>query len=442
MNKEILKNINVLYVEDEQDVREFTSKTICTIVNNVVVAQNGKEGLEKFQENPDINLILTDINMPKMGGLEMCAEIRKFNKEIPIVITSAHSDPNFLKKAIDVNVSAYAMKPIDLYNLIESMIKAVEPIFLRKQLEEINLSLENKVEEAVKKIKSILDAQDNMVFVTDLKDIMDVNKKFLEFFEITNLSEFGNKYGTICKLFKKEIGFFSADCVKEASTWIEEASNLSEIDRIVKLTNLKGEDRIFTLNIDDYEHKGEHYVISLTDITEIKEKSNLLEYQASHDQLTGLYNRQKFNEILTKEIKRDKRYKNSLSLILFDIDDFKKFNDDFGHSVGDEVLKVISEVVLNSVREHDTVVRWGGEEFLILVPQTNIEGARNVAEKIRLAIQNHDDGKIPRQITASFGLAKLAPEDTRDTILEKADEALYKAKAQGKNIVIAYDEEV
>ncbi len=99
MNKEILKNINVLYVEDEDDVREFTSKTISTIVNKVVVACNGKEGLEEFNKNPDINLILTDINMPKMGGLEMCEEIRKEDKEIPIVITSAHSDPSFLKKS-------------------------------------------------------------------------------------------------------------------------------------------------------------------------------------------------------------------------------------------------------------------------------------------------------------------------------------------------------
>ena len=81
MNKEILKNINVLYVEDEEDVREFTSKTISTIVNKVIVACNGKEGLEKFEENKDINLILTDINMPKMGGLEMCAQIRKTNNE-------------------------------------------------------------------------------------------------------------------------------------------------------------------------------------------------------------------------------------------------------------------------------------------------------------------------------------------------------------------------
>ncbi|WP_321315566.1 response regulator [Halarcobacter sp.] len=144
MNKEILKDINVLYVEDEDEVREFTSKTISSIVNQVVVAKDGKEGLEKYYENSQLNLILTDINMPRMGGLEMCNIIREKDKEIPIVITSAHSDPNFLKEAIDVKVSSYAMKPIDLYHLIDSMIKAVEPIFLRKRLEKITKNLEDK----------------------------------------------------------------------------------------------------------------------------------------------------------------------------------------------------------------------------------------------------------------------------------------------------------
>ncbi|MFV3255023.1 response regulator, partial [Klebsiella pneumoniae] len=88
-----------------------------------------------------IDLVISDINMPKMNGLEMCEQIKKLNPEIPLVITSAHNDTNFLKKAIEVGVNTYAMKPIDLYQLIESIIKAVEPIFLKRKLIELNLSL-------------------------------------------------------------------------------------------------------------------------------------------------------------------------------------------------------------------------------------------------------------------------------------------------------------
>ncbi|NVJ52627.1 MAG: diguanylate cyclase [Campylobacteraceae bacterium] len=438
MNKDILKDINVLYVEDEDDVREFTSKTISTIVNSVVTAKNGKEGLEKFQENKEINLILTDINMPKMGGLEMCSEIRKTDDEIPIVITSAHSDPDFLKKAIDVKVSAYAMKPIDLYHLIESMIKAVEPIFLRKKLEHVNLTLANKVEEAVNQTKSILDAQDNMVILTDLENPIDANKRFFEYFEVKSLEEFLEKYNSILDVLKQDSTLLNKNIFEDSKNWISKLSKLSEIDRTVKIENKNGEDRVFTINIDDYEQKGEHYVISFTDITELKEKSNLLEYQANHDQLTGLFNRQKFNEIFKKEIKREKRYKNNLSLIIFDIDDFKNINDDFGHNVGDEILRVIAKVLLESIREHDCVARWGGEEFLVLLPQTDENGAKKVAEKIRKAIENYKKDDVPRQITASFGVTRFKEDDDEVSTLKKADDALYKAKKEGKNRVVVF----
>ncbi|AXH09689.1 hypothetical protein CP960_09545 [Malaciobacter halophilus] len=439
MNKEILQNIKVLYVEDENDVREFTGKTIKAIVKEIIVAKDGKEGLEKFEQNQDIDLIVTDINMPKMGGLEMCAEIKQKSPEIPIVITSAHNDPNFLKKAIDVGVSAYAMKPIDLYQLIESMIKAVEPIFLRRQLEEVNLSLEEKVEEGIQKIKSILDAQDNIVFVSSSNIITNVNKKFLEFFKTNSLEEFLKQHSCVSKLFKKERGFFSLETLEGKDiTWIEYLQNLNEVDRVVKIANNKDIDRVFTVNIDDYEHNGEHFVISLTDITELKEKSNLLEYQASHDLLTGLFNRQKFHEIFGKEIRRDKRYENDLSLILFDIDFFKNFNDEFGHNIGDEVLKFIANIVTKSVREHDTVVRWGGEEFLVLLPETNIQGAIKVAEKIRLAIEDFKSDEIPKSITASFGVTTLHEGDNEEEFIKKADMALYKAKKEGRNRVISY----
>lgn len=436
MNKEILKNINVLYVEDEEDVREFTSKTISAIVNKVTIASNGKEGLDKFKENSDINLILTDINMPKMGGLEMCAEIRKINKDIPIVITSAHNDPNFLKKAIEVKVNAYALKPIDLYELIESMIKAVEPIFLRKELKLVNEKFDDRIEKVISETKSILDAQDNMVILSSVDAIINANKKFLEYFKVNSVKEFYKKEKSLVNTFKLEYGFFSQKAITSNKNWILDIKSLNEIDRVVKILNKNNQERIFTVNIDDYGDKEEHYVISFTDITELKEKSNLLEYQATHDPLTGLFNRQKFKEIFLKEIKREKRYVNSLCIIIFDIDNFKDFNNDFGHLVGDEVLKILSNIVLNNVREQDSVVRWGGEDFLILLPQTKISGAQQVAEKIRKAIENLDDHSIPKQITASLGLSKFEEDDDEVSIIKKAEDALFIAKKRGKNLVI------
>lgn len=296
MNKEILKNISILYVEDESDVREFTSKLLSSLLKNVFTAENGQDGLDLYKENINtIDLIVTDINMPKMNGIAMCEKIRELNKEIPIVVTSAHNDTDFLKKAIDVGVSTYAMKPIDLYQLIESITKAIEPIFLKKELVTLNLSLESKIEMEIEKINSILDAQENIVIVTNKEEITNINKKFLEFFGIESFEKFKEAKKDIFDLFHEEFGFITRNQMEKQECWLKYIKELPEIDRIVKIKNHKNEERLFTINIDYYENKEHYYIFSLTDITSIKEKANLLEYQSSHDKITGLFNKNKFD---------------------------------------------------------------------------------------------------------------------------------------------------
>ena len=438
MNKEILRNISVLYVEDENDVREFTSKLLGSILRKVYTAVDGQNGLSIYQENKnDIDLIITDINMPKMNGLDMCEHIRKDNHDIPIVITSAHNDSSFLKQAIEIGVNTYAMKPIDIYQLMESIIKAMEPIFLKRKLIELNLSLESKIEQEVKKIKSILDAQDNIVIVTFKKEITNVNKKFLDFFGIESFDKFIKTKNNIFDFFQEEFGLITKDLLAQQDCWIKYIKDLHEIDRVVKLKNSNNQNRIFTLNVDYYENKDDYYVFSLTDITELKEKANLLEYQANHDKLTGLYNRNKFDDLYQKEFKRAKRYSNDLSVILFDIDNFKSVNDKYGHQIGDEVLKEISKILQNNVREADICVRWGGEEFLVLLPQTSLDGAKTAAEKIRSAIISEPISSEKLNVTASFGVSVMSELDSENSLISRCDVLLYEGKTSGKNIVIA-----
>jgi len=438
MNKEILENVSVLYVEDEKDVREFTTKLLGSLVQKVYSAEDGLDGLEQFIENKDsIDLIVSDINMPRMNGLDMCAKIKEINKEIPIVITSAHNDPSFLKKAINVGVSTYAMKPIDLYQLVESMIKAIEPIYLKRKLENLNISLETRVDNEIQKIKSILDAQDNIVILSNSTSIKNVNKRFLEFFEVDSIEEFSKLSENIFDNFIDEYGFISKKSLEGQKCYYEYIKNLKEVNRVVKIKNSKNEIRIFTINIDNYDDKNEFYVISLTDITQLKEKSNLLEYQASHDNLTGLFNRNKFNTLFGKEIRRGLRYNNHLSLVLLDIDFFKVVNDTHGHQIGDQVLKEIASIIMQDVREHDTAVRWGGEEFLILLPETDLEGAKIVAEKIRNSISEKPLTNKKLNITASFGITIMNDKDTEESFIARTDEALYEAKENGRDKVVS-----
>jgi diguanylate cyclase (GGDEF)-like protein len=438
MNKEILKNISILYVEDENDVRDFTSKLLASLLKNVFAAENGLAGLELYKENINtIDLIVTDINMPKMNGITMCEKIRELNKEIPIVVTSAHNDTSFLKKAIDVGVSTYAMKPIDLYQLIESITKAIEPIFLKKELVNLNLSLESKIEMEMEKIKSILDAQENIVIVTNKEEITNINKKFLEFFGIESFDKFKESKKDIFDLFQEEFGFITRNQMKKQECWLKYIKDLPEVDRIVKIKNHINEEKLFTINIDYYENKEHYYIFSLTDITMIKEKANLLEYQSSHDKVTGLFNKNKFDEFYEKEVKRSKRYKNDLSIILFDINDYREILEIHESSIGDIILKEISQIMSHSIREQDISARWGGEEFLVLLPQTNLEGAQIVANKINTTVFEHLFTEKQLKLTASFGVTELCEEDDERIFMSRVNKLLFESKNKGKGIVIA-----
>lgn len=163
-----------------------------------------------------------------------------------------------------------------------------------------------------------------------------------------------------------------------------------------------------------------------------KSKANEFEKLAYFDELTGIANRRKLTEVLMKEIESARRYNTPLSIIIFDIDHFKQVNDHYGHNYGDLVLKEVSYSVANTVRSSDSLGRWGGEEFLCILPNTNSHVAFELAERLRLGIADSllDDGP---QITASFGIAQLMNLDNIDSFINRADQALYSAKEQGRN---------
>jgi diguanylate cyclase (GGDEF)-like protein/PAS domain S-box-containing protein len=154
------------------------------------------------------------------------------------------------------------------------------------------------------------------------------------------------------------------------------------------------------------------YMAVRQDITDRKR----IEEISITDRLTGIYNRVRLDEVLKSEHERFKRYGDPFSVILFDLDHFKVINDTHGHLVGDRVLKEIAQLTRGMMRATDVPGRWGGEEFLIVSPHNDLEGARQLAEKLRLAIAEHDFGKAGR-ITASFGVATVDARTTPDSLL-------------------------
>ncbi|MDK2877573.1 MAG: hypothetical protein PWR06_289 [Thermoanaerobacteraceae bacterium] len=177
-----------------------------------------------------------------------------------------------------------------------------------------------------------------------------------------------------------------------------------------------------------------HAVGIVRDISERKKFEELLYRQSITDPLTNIYNRRFFMQMLEQEMERTRRYGKSFSVIMFDLDHFKSVNDRFGHAAGDMVLKSVADMIKGRIRKTDYFARWGGEEFIILLPETSVEDAAGLAEELREQLSSMTLPEVGR-VTASFGVAGYRTSDTIDTILMRADSMLYEAKAAGRNCV-------
>ncbi len=169
----------------------------------------------------------------------------------------------------------------------------------------------------------------------------------------------------------------------------------------------------------------------------IQRMGMLQQKQAATDSLTGLLNRRALYQIFDAEMERSARYNKTFSVILFDVDKFKDINDVYGHFVGDHVLRGIADLIRRAIRQTDSLGRWGGEEFLLLLPETDIQSAKAFAERIKLLLCSAKFGKV-ENVTASFGVASYLPESSLEEILHRADRAMYQAKESGRNQVAVW----
>ena len=417
------KNITILYVEDEEIIRENTARPLSYLCDKLIVAKDGQEGLALYkQHNPDI--VVSDIKMPNMNGIDMTKAIKDINEDQHIIFTTAHSENSFFMEAIELQVDGYILKPID-YDLLENKInKIIKQININQKLQEQEI-LTNEISKLQDNLLIVLDEKQNMIFSND---------KFLDFFRVSSIYEFTKKHNNLVYLFLENKDFFTPNN-KIDKNWIDEIKCLEDNKRIISMLDLNSfEPKAFLVSVKTID-KSKHTIVIFTEITNITIEKKVFEIKAFTDELTGIYNRAYFNEELAKEIARYKREKTPLCFFILDIDKFKDFNDTYGHLIGDEVLKYLAKVITNHARDTDTFARWGGEEFVMILPNTTLDGAYNVAEHLRKIIQNHTfvDGL---RVTCSFGVSLFNEKDTQDTLMKRADDALYKAKESGRNMVV------
>ena len=271
---------------------------------------------------------------------------------------------------------------------------------------------------------------------------------FLELnFDMLCVMDSKGYYHKVNKKFEEVLGFKSAELEgKSFLTHVHEEDVESTIEGVQNFTQYKQVTSLINrFQCKDGTYKyiewhaqprvGKFIYSSARDVTEQVIREEKLETIAGRDQLTGAYNRYHFDTIIEAEMERSDFLNKPLSVALIDMDHFKNVNDTWGHPVGDEVLKHIAKVINETIRDSDILIRFGGEEFVLLMPQTSLKGAIEASEKVRTAIENNPHPTAGRQ-TASFGVAERTKAEVFISWYHRSDEALYKAKGNGRNCIV------
>jgi len=284
-------------------------------------------------------------------------------------------------------------------------------------------------------LQTVIDAQKSLIITRTHDKIINVNRAFLEFFNIDSLDQFTQNHECISEFFSKDDEEYYNPNM-EGVNWVNYVlRNPLKEHKVMIYKN--GEPHIFSVDA-KMSSKYEMYrvVITLIDISSIEfERRNLI-LDATTDPLTKVANRLKFDTILKQQIELSKRYDNSFCMILLDVYNFKKINDTYGHPVGDQVLIKLAETLKKSIRKSDTVARWGGEEFAIILPHTKLATGEKIAEKLRKKVASIREKGLPR-FTCSFGVSEYNKEQNIETFMHDVDTKLYQAKNNGKNCVVS-----
>jgi diguanylate cyclase (GGDEF)-like protein len=276
--------------------------------------------------------------------------------------------------------------------------------------------------------QAIIDAIPSMVIATDGKNLVAANQAFLDYLEYKNIQKFHKEHDCICDFFEPGDTDEYIMSSMNGVIWTDYIFSTPHKNHKVKIT-INQTTSIFDIKLSKLSYQNFlRYVVVFTDISNIQTLS-------MNDALTGIANRLHFNMVYEHIYSMAKRENTHLSIIFFDIDFFKKINDTYGHLTGDEILKSIASLVNDTIRKSDVFARWGGEEFVLLLPNTKLEYAYEVAESLREKIENaHFSNGI--NVTCSFGVAGVRDKESSHDFLLRVDSLLYEAKDAGRNVVI------
>jgi len=411
--------INILYVEDDELIREELGGFLRRYVGGeLYLAADGEEGLELFlRHRPD--LVVTDIIMPRMDGLEMIRRIREVDGEVPVLMVTANSDSDFFAESIELQVNGYIPKPIDLDLLDHKIAQSMREIELRRSLS-FQKGLLEEIAQLQGSMLAVLDGEFKPIFL---------NNRMMEFLGISQMD--GSAIAP--ELFWQRV-CGQAHSSGETLRYREILERL-DARSVVDLHTPDGEIKHFSIDVVRVE-STDHTLLTFSEVTELMRERSRYEYRAYHDTLTGLGNRFKCDQDMVDGLFDAVREGNPFSLAVIDLDYFKSVNDRFGHLCGDEVLSDFARYVKELLEEETGFYRWGGEEFVLLMPGRDLQSARVFCERLRKEISRGHFCRKGISLSASFGVAEMrGREETPMQIFDRADKALYHAKKSGRDRV-------
>ena len=451
----------VLVVDDVEHNVKLLEAKLSTEYFDVVTAKDGMQALEAIERNqPDI--VLLDVMMPGMDGFETCRRIKSnpATQHLPVVMVTALTDVADRVRGLESGADDFLTKPLDdqaLFSRVKSLVR------LKVMSDELRLRLntgrnfgvteeERRVADQDITNANILLVESSQLQRRKIEEILAGDAHTTTAVETTaDVMRLGHAQDF--DLILVNLGLSTDDPLRLCSQI--RADDHTRPTPILIIVDAEDKPRLakaLELGVNDYLTKpidrNELLARVRTQIRRKRYQDRLrADYQRSlsmalTDPLTGFYNRRYLDAHLESLLAQSKEGPNMASVLLFDIDFFKRVNDTYGHAAGDEVLKAVSCDVADQLRSSDTLARYGGEEFVVVTPNLEMYKAMAVAERLRTKIEALsvavDDQSI--QVTISIGVATSWPGETPDLLLRRADEALYRAKETGRNRAISHEE--
>ena len=456
----------ILIVDDDPLNVKLTAARLPGDCYETLRAYNGQEALEKVDKySPDI--ILLDIMMPGMDGYAVTRKLKNNpdTRDIPVILITALDGTDDKVKGLEAGADEFLNKPVNTAELTARIRSFLRLKQYQDQLKVRTPSqqLFSTPEQEKKYIQSTFDSQSILLVEDNDKDVRLIQGYLNGEGYKLSLARDGEE--TLSRVRGEKVDLLLLDILLPGIDGFEVCRRLKEMDQtrdiqivvITCLRDLKSKIKGLELGIDDFLVKPINKFELQTRLKALLKKKKYLDrlhvnydtalHYAITDRRTGLYNHGYFEHMLEVEVKRSKRHKHPLALIMIDIDDFKQYNDTLGHLAGDEILGVLGQLIKKNIREVDLGARYGGEEFAIILPYTDLEGARKSAERIKKIITNHPFDphiSIPsKPLTISMGIATY-PSDAISVheLVQRADKALYTAKEKGKNRICLSSGEV